>query len=241
MTTQVNDITIGDMIKIRTKLAGIIEKIKKETKLLKTELESKMSTNKKTMQDKYDVITNILLNPKAYIDIFTSSRYFTRREEIFDVDQIISDLEIQKQKIKKELDDFEEKLKEEIRHSTKKYEVSKFTAENINNVARSIMNFISTGKPDTTPKIIFRTGEVNLGDIYAKYQYPYDHRCYSEIANKKREFKQNRFNDFSLVINKIIDELMNVDKIFANLTYEIERTHESDDHTTLVVKFFFKS
>ena len=241
MTTQINDITVGDMIKIRTKLPEIIEKIEKETTLLETKLKSKNSTNKKTIQDKYDAITNILQNPKAYIDIFTSSTHFTCREEIFDVDKIISDLEIQKQNIKKELDDFEAKLKEEIWLSTKKYEVSKFTADNMSHVARGIMNFIVTGKTDTNLKMLFRTGEVDLTDIYAKYQYPYDYRFYQEIENKKREFKQNRFNDFSLVINKIIEELVNINKIFANLTYKIVKTHESDDHITLIVKFFFKS
>ena len=87
----------------------------------------------------------------------------------------------------------------------------------MSHVARGIMNFIVTGKTDTNLKMLFRTGEVNLGDIYAKYKYPYDYRFHQEIENKKREFKQNRFNDFSLVINKIIEELVNVDKIFANL------------------------
>lgn len=194
------------------------------------------------MQDKYDAITNILKNPKAYLDIFTNSTHFKPSKEIFDVDQIINDLEIQKQNIKKEQDDFEAKLKEEIKLITNKYEVSKFTADNMSHIARGIMNFIVTGKTDINLKMLFRTGEVNLGDIYAKYKYPYNHpEFYQEIENKKREFKQNRFNDFSLVINKIIDELMNVDKIFANLTYEIEKTHESNDHITVFVKFFFKS
>ena len=124
MDTQVNDITVGNMIKIRTKLPEIIEKIEKETNLLETELKSKNSTNKKTIQDKYDAITNILKNPKAYLDIFTNSTHFKPSKEIFDVDQIISDLEIQKQNIKKELDDFEAKLKEEIKLITNKYEVS---------------------------------------------------------------------------------------------------------------------
>jgi len=241
MTTQVNDITVGDMIKIRTKLAEIIQKIETETTLLETELKSKNSTDKKIIQDKYDAITNILKNPKAYIDIFTNSTHFKPSKEIFDVDQIISDLEIQKQNIKKELDDFEAKLKEEFKLITKKYEVNKFTADNISHVARSIINFIVTGKTDTNIKMLFRTGQVDLKDIYAKYQYLYDYKFHQEIYNKKCEFNQNRFNDFSLVINKIIEELVNVDKIFANLTYEIEKTHESNDHTTLVIKFFFKS
>lgn len=240
-TALVSDITIGDMIKMRTKLPEIIEKIKKETTLLETELKNIKGTNKKTIQDKYDAVTNILKNPKAYLDIFTSSTHFTLSKEIFDVDQIINDLEIQKQNIKKELDDFEAKLKEEIKLSTQKYEISKCVAENMNNVTRSIINFISTGKPDTSPKIIFRTGKADLTDIYAKYQYPYDYRFHQEIENKKREFKQNRFTEFNLVINKIIDELVNVSRIFTNLTYKIEKTHDSNDHTTLVVKFFFKS
>ena len=149
-------------------------------------------------------------------------------------------MEIQKQNIKKELDDFEIKLKEEIKLITKKYEVSKFTADNLSHVARSIINFIATGKTDINLKMIFRTGKVNLQRVkhtYMKYQYPKDYRFYQEIENKKCEFKQNIFKDYSLVINKIIDELMNVDKIFKNLTYKIEQTHENDDHTTLVVKF----
>lgn len=240
-TALVSDITIGDMIKMRTKLPEIIEKIKKETTLLETELKNIKGTNKKTIQDKYDAVTNILKNPKAYLDIFRSSTHFTCPEEIFDVDQIINDLEIQKQNIKKELDDFEAKLKEEIKHSTQKYEVSKCVAENMNNVTRSIINFISTGKPDTSPKIIFRTSDADLIDIYAKNPYPYYHRCYHEFENKRNEIRQNRFKDFELVINKIIDELVNVSKIFTNLTYKIEKTYEIHDHITLVVKFFFKS
>lgn len=37
-TVLVSDITVGDMIKIRTKLAEIIQKINKDTSLLETEL-----------------------------------------------------------------------------------------------------------------------------------------------------------------------------------------------------------
>lgn len=199
-----DDIKIGDIIKMRAELKDLTKKLNTDLVSLKNNLDKNKGfywEKKNRLCQKRDVVLFMIKNAKVATEIFMNS---INKPNEYNIDDIICGLEKEKIRSESELNTYLVKAETELELLKKKYDIHKFVCNNIDHVSRSLFQLI-TGNTHITIKMYFT---------------------------------DNKFTDFDTVIKEIITKCSELNPIFTNISFNIEKQYTNSENTTLNVKFF---
>jgi capsule polysaccharide modification protein KpsS len=205
----IGDIKIGDIIKMRGELKDFIKKLNTEL----VDLKKNLDENKAFYWQKKNILCqklNVVLFMIKNAKVATEifMNSIHTKPNEYNIDDIICNLEKEKNIAESELNTYLVKAETEFELLKKKYDIHKFVCENIDHVSRNLIQCL----------INLIEGATNI--------------------NIKIHFSDNKFTDFDTVIKEIIKICSELNPIFKNTCFKIEKIFTNLDESTLLVNFY---